>query len=76
MALQHTIKAVVRKGEAHYVAECMEIAVVTQGKSLDDTIKNLHEAVELHLQGENLAELGLAPNPAVLVTMELDPVHV
>ncbi|BCA56557.1 hypothetical protein W02_36970 [Nitrospira sp. KM1] len=57
------------------MAECLEIAVVTQGKSLDETMKNLHEAVELHLQGEDLAELGLAPNPTLLVTMEFDLAH-
>jgi predicted RNase H-like HicB family nuclease len=55
--LQHTIKALVRKGETHYVAEYMEIPVVTQGKSLDETMKNLQEAVELHLRGENLVEV-------------------
>jgi len=75
MRLQHTIKAIVRKGESHYVAECVEIAVVTQAKTLDETIKNLQEAVELHLQGENLTELGLASNPTLIVTMELEPVH-
>lgn len=32
MNLQHTIKAIVRKGETHYVAECVEIPVVTQGR--------------------------------------------
>ena len=75
MGLQHTIKAIVRKGESQFVTECVEIAVVTQGKSLDETMKNLQEAVQLHLQGENLAELGLAPEPTLVVTMELDPVH-
>jgi len=75
MTLQHTIKAVVRKGETHYVAECVEVAIVTQGKTLDDTINNLKEAVELHLEGENLAELGLASNPTLIVTMEVEPVY-
>ena len=53
--MQQTVKAVVHKGETHYVAECLEVAVVTQGKTLDETIKNLQEAVELHL--EELDEL-------------------
>lgn len=75
MNLQHTIKAIVRKGESHYVAECVEIPVVTQGKTLDETARNLQEAVELHLEEENLAELGLAPNPTLIVTMELEPLH-
>jgi predicted RNase H-like HicB family nuclease len=75
MNLQHTVKAIVRKGESQYVAECVEVAVVTQGQTLDETVRNLQEAVELHLQGENLADFGLAPNPTLLVTMELEPVH-
>ena len=74
--LQHTIKAVIRQGEqSGYVAECLEIPVVTQGQTLDQVTKNLVEAVALHLDGEDLASLGLAPNPTVLVTMELLPTH-
>ena len=75
MGLQHTVKAVVRQGESHYVAECLEIAVVTQGKTLDETLANLQEAVSLHLDGENLSEIGLAPNPTIIVTMELEMVN-
>lgn len=75
MSPQRTIKAVIRKSLSHYVAECMEIAVVTQGVTLDETTKNLQEAVALHLTGENLAELDLTPNPTLLVTMELEPAH-
>ncbi len=72
MALQHTIKASVRKGAEYYVAECMEIAVVTQGKTLDETLNNLREAVDLHLDGENLSDFGLTANPTLLVTMEVE----
>jgi len=54
--LQHTIKAVIRPGEdSGYVAECLEIAVVTQGRTLDEVTRNLQEAVALHLDGEDLA---------------------
>lgn len=73
MTLQRNIKAVVRKGESHYVAECVEIAVVTQGQTLDETLENLREAVALHLEGEEPADFGLVSNPTILVTMELEP---
>jgi predicted RNase H-like HicB family nuclease len=73
--LQHNIKAIITKDEKYYVAECVEIAVVTQGLTIDETLKNLEEAVALHLEGENLEELGLAPNPTILVTMELEPAN-
>lgn len=72
--MQRTIKAVVRPGEqSGWVAECFEIAVVTQGGTLDELMANLKEAVALALEGEDPASLGLAPNPAVVVTMELQP---
>jgi predicted RNase H-like HicB family nuclease len=73
MSLQHTIKAVIRPGEqSGFVAECVEIPVVTQGATLDEVSANLREAVALHLQGEDLAELGLAASPSIIVTLELE----
>ncbi len=69
--MQQTIKAYVHRGETHYVAECLEISIVTQGRTLDETIENLQEAVELHLDGEDPAEFGLVPHPTLLVTIEL-----
>ena len=74
MTLQHTVKAFVRRGEKYYVAECVEIAVVTQGLTVDETLANLQEAVFLHLDGEDPADFGLALNPTILVTMELETV--
>jgi predicted RNase H-like HicB family nuclease len=71
--MRRTIKAFVTRGETHYVAECPEINVVTQGVTLDETLANLREAVALRLEGENLAELDLAPDPTLLVTLELEP---
>ena len=72
MTPQRTVKALVRKGEKYYVAECVEIAVVTQGMTLDETLANLQEAVSLHLEGEDPAEFGLVREPTILVTMELE----
>jgi len=63
----------VHKGENYYVAECLDIAVVTQGKTLDETMLNLQEAVAWHLEGEDPADFDLAPNPSLLVTFELEP---
>ena len=69
---KHTIKTFLYKGEKQYVAECLEIPVVTQGKTLDETLKNLQEAVSLHLEGENLEALGFAEDPILLITMEIE----
>jgi predicted RNase H-like HicB family nuclease len=61
--------------ESGYVATCEEIAVVTQGETLDEVIANLRDAVALHLEGEDLAVLGLAGEPTIIVTLELAPTH-
>lgn len=74
MQLQQTVKSFIRPGEqSGYVAECLEISVVTQGETLDEVVQNLSEAVSLHLEDENLAEFGLTERPAILVTFELQP---
>ncbi len=44
--------AIIRKGEKQYVALCPELDVVSQGKTIDAALKNLHEAVELYLEDE------------------------
>jgi predicted RNase H-like HicB family nuclease len=72
MTLRRTIKAAIRPGEqSGYVAEFMEIPGVTQGKTLDEVTHNLREAVELHLEGEDLAELGMRERESVLATLEI-----
>lgn len=73
--LQKTIKAVVYRSEDFYVAECVGISVVTQGRTLDETLRNLQEAVGLYLEGEDPAEFGLAPEPSIVVTLEMEPVR-
>jgi predicted RNase H-like HicB family nuclease len=73
MFLQHTIEAVIRSGkQSGFVAECLEIPVVTHGPTLDEVSRNLREAVALHLEGEDLNEIGVAASPWIIVTFELE----
>lgn len=55
------MKACIRKGEKYSIAACHEIAVVTQGKTADETIETRKEAVTLHGENEDLSEFGLFP---------------
>ncbi len=74
--MRYTVTAVIRPGEqSGYVAECVEIAVTTQGETLDQTASNLRDAVALHLDGEDLQALGFGANPAIIFTCEMEPVH-
>ncbi len=55
--MHNTIKTYIEKGEKYWVAQCIEIDVVTQGETVEEVIKNLKEAVSLHLEGEDLMEV-------------------
>ncbi len=73
MTLQKTIKAVITPGDqSGYVAECFGLGVVKQGKTLDEVTANLREAVDLYLEGEDLDKIGLAANPTIVVTYEIN----
>jgi predicted RNase H-like HicB family nuclease len=73
-ALRTTIRARITPDvESGYVATCEEIAVVTQGETLDEVTANLREAVALHLEGEDLAAVGFAAEPTIVVTLERAP---
>jgi len=64
------IHAVIRADRDSYTAECLEVAVVTQGRDLDEMVRNLQEAIKLHLDGEDLAALGLSEHPRVQLILD------
>lgn len=68
--LRDSLHAIVSRGETSYVAECWEVAVVTQGRTLDEVVSNLREALTLHLEGEDPDSLGLTRSPKLVVTYE------
>lgn len=64
----HTIQAVIHQGEqSGYVAECLELSIVTQGMTLDEVVENLREAIALHLEDEDLQTLGFTTPPPIVV---------
>jgi predicted RNase H-like HicB family nuclease len=70
--MEKTIKALIYHDGEYYCAKCLEIDVFTQGKTIDETIKNLKEAVSLHLEGVNPATYGLIKEPGLLIMFESD----
>ncbi len=71
---RRTIQVRIFRGETKYVADCMDLPVVTEGETLDETVANIREAIGLHLDGEDFGELGFCDNPAIVATMELEAV--
>jgi len=66
-----TVHAVVTHDGGWYVAEFLEIAVVTQGRTLDELVTNVRDAVGLHLEGGDAAAVGVVAAPRIALTYEI-----
>jgi predicted RNase H-like HicB family nuclease len=45
-----TLIAALHREEDWYIAQCLEVAVASQGHAIDEALANLAEAVELYLE--------------------------
>ena len=48
--MNQLLSVIVHKEGKFYVAECPEVGTVSQGKNIEEAIKNLKEATELYLE--------------------------
>jgi predicted RNase H-like HicB family nuclease len=44
------LTAIIRKGDKQFIALCPEIDVVSQGYTVEESLSNLKEAVELYME--------------------------
>ncbi|MBL0156645.1 MAG: type II toxin-antitoxin system HicB family antitoxin [Bryobacterales bacterium] len=72
--MKRTIQVRISRGDRQFVADCLDLAVVTQALTLDELASNVREAIGLHLDGEDMEALGFSSNPTILATMELEAV--
>ena len=50
----------------------MNIPIVTQGKTYDELMANLKEAIDLFLEDEDLSKYDLDKNPTIIANFELN----
>lgn len=53
-AEQYVLSAVITQGDVAFVSQCPELGVTSQGKTEDDALENLREAVTLYLEDEDV----------------------
>lgn len=70
-ALRRTLHAIIQQDEGAYVAECLELPIVSQGSDLDEAVANFREALALHLEGEDLAAMGFVSRPDLQIIYEV-----
>jgi predicted RNase H-like HicB family nuclease len=61
------LSAVVWREERLYVASCTELDVASQGKSVEEALRNLKEALELYLEDEDVERPVKAEAPIVTI---------
>ena len=61
------LSAVVWREDGIYVALCPEFDVASQGKSVEEALRNLKEALELYLEDEDVEKPSEAEAPIVTI---------
>ena len=63
--------AVIIKEDGWYVAHCVELGVVSQGKTIEEAQVNLKEAVELYLESFGTEDLPQNTGEVVFYPLEV-----
>ena len=58
---------IIQKEENWYVAKCVDNNVASQGKTIEEAMSNLKEALELYLQDDNT----IKPKEIFVTTLEV-----
>ena len=66
MSYRFTI--IVQKEEEWYVAKCTDNGIASQGKTIEESISNLKEAIELYYEDN---EIDVFEVPAFVTTLEV-----
>jgi len=63
--------AVITREENWYVAHCVELGVVSQGKTIEEAKSNLKEAVELYLESFGEEDLPTTTGEVIFYPFEV-----
>jgi len=69
MSLKFT--AVITKEEKWYVGHCVELGVVSQGKTIEEAKSNLKEAVELYIESFGTDDLPESKGEVMFYPLEV-----
>ena len=63
--MSYKVTVIVQKDDDWYVAKCLENSVASQGKSVEEAINNLREALELYFED---MPLGITESKQTFIT--------
>lgn len=65
MSIRYNV--IIQKEENWYVAKCIDNNIASQGKTIEESIKNLREAIELYYENEE----PINPKETFITTLEV-----
>jgi predicted RNase H-like HicB family nuclease len=65
MGMSRNLTAAVHQEEDWYVAQCLEVDVASQGRTIEEALGNLAEAVALYLEEVDDPQQHVTPTPLV-----------
>lgn len=68
--IHHFTTVIIQEG-AWFVARCIELSVVSQGKTVESAQRNLKKAVELYLEDKPKDKKLLSKSAPLVTTLEL-----
>jgi len=69
--MTYKFTTIINKEGKWYVARCVELGVVSQGKTIEEAQKNLKEAAELYLEDRPKSKRYLFKKAPLVTTLEL-----
>lgn len=70
--MHHTFTTTFTKEKRWYVARCVELGVVSQGKTIEEAKKNIREAVELYLEDEPSQKVYLSKQAPLIAMLDVE----
>ena len=69
--MSRRLTAVIVKDEPWYVAHCVELGVVSQGKTIEEAQRNLREAVELYVESFGADDVPSSTGEVILYPFDI-----
>ncbi len=74
--MKSIIKAEIHYDGEYYCGMCLDFDVFSQGKTLDKLVRNLKEAIRLHLEEDIEESSGYIATPSLITMMDLGEIRV
>ena len=69
--MKSIIQFKITQSDNAYIAEGVDLAIVTGADTLDELVKNISEAVSFHLKNEDMTTFEFGSRPSILLNYEI-----